>query len=404
MKLILWTLPNSGLQTMSHLSAMLSQFGASHKDITVKTSVLINKTLWQRLFSCKRKDPDFELPDLVEIPHYWTALFSKMDFLENLSKLDKNLSVADCIEPLKPHCFLPGSKKIHSVPWWMSVTALHYRVDHLKKITKDPENFLKTWDGMLKACSKLKKIFRSPDYFPIANSSLKGSLNLREVLPFIWENGGDLFNADLTQATVDREQSIKAIKDFLVLFKKGFMPLMRERGSLGTMMEGKASMVLTRRQSQAVSDKNAQTHIPLKTLPAPGKYESSVSFMTSYNLAILKSSNKKKHALKLLKWLTRVDSSVEYSKSIQAFPCSTKGFEQFIFSSHERMKTYAEIVAKARCLPSTPVCATYVGLLDEVLSRVCRDIVKGRYKSDLLPKEMARVKAEVDYLISLYGD
>lgn len=403
MKLVFWTLPNSGLQTISDLNAVLAKFKTFYPEVTISLQVLTDKTMWQRLFLCMRENPGCELPDIVEIPHHWTALFSELELFENLTGLDCSLSVDNCITPLKPHCFLPGSKKIYSLPWWMSVTALHYRVDHLKKVSEDPADIMKTWRGFLSCCGNLKKKFRSADYFPVANSSLRGSLTMREIMPFIWERGGDLFNEDLTKAAIDKKQVIEGIEDFLALFTKGFMPLMRERGSLGTMAEGKASMILTRRQSQAVFDTSDKVSLELKTLPVPGREASSISFMTSYNLAILKSSERKKSALKLLKWLTADEYATQYSKLIKAFPCSTDGFEKFIFSSHERMKTYAEIVAKARCLPNNPVCATYAGLLDEVLSHICWEMLKARYSRGLLVKELVKVKIEIDYLLSLYG-
>jgi len=404
MKLILWTLPNSGLKTVSHLDVILKKFRRSNPDITIKPVVLIDKTLWQRLFLCAKEDPGFETPDLVEIPHHWTALFSKLGMLADLTKLSPGLSLKNYIDPLKTHCYLPETKKIHSIPWWMSVTALHYRVDHLKKITKNPEELLKTWDGLLHACAKLKKVFRSSDYFPIANSSLRGSMNLREVLPLIWERGGDIFNKDLTKAVIRNKRSLRGIEDFLTLFRKGYMPLMRERGSLGTMSEGKSSMILTRRQSQAAFDRDAQSQMSLKTLPIPGRKGSSVSFMTSYNLAVLNYSSKKRQAFRLLRWLCRQSASVKYSNMIKAFPPSIDGFEEFIFSSHERMQTYSEIVANARCLPTTAVCATYIGILDEVLASICRDIVIKGYSSGLLSSKIEKVQKEIDHILSLYGD
>lgn len=404
MELVFWLLPNSGLETMSHLNAIIGKFNTFYPEIRVKPHVLTDKTLWQRLFLSRREDPGFELPDIVEIPHHWTALFSKLGMLENLTGLDPSLSVENCILPLKSHCFMPGSKDIYSLPWWMSVTALHYRVDHLFKVTDNPENLLKTWDGLLSACSELKKKFRARDYFPVANSSLRGLLTLREVLPFIWERGGDLFDAQLKRPAIYEEVVIKGVEDFLVLFERGFMPLMRERGSLGTMAEGKASMVLTRRQSEAVFDESVRTPLILKTLPFPGRKTSSISIMTSYNLVILKSGGRKKRALELVKWLCSDEYSTQYSKLIKAFPCSTEGFEKFIFSSQERMKTYAEIVAKAKCLPSSVVCATYVGILDEILAYVCWEMVKGRYSRSLLIKQLKKAQIEIEYLLSLYGD
>jgi len=399
-----WVLPNSGTQTVAHLRALLMEFKREHPDTRVDISVLTRDTLWRRLFECQREPRTTEVADLVQIPHYWTALFARLGILAELSSMDGPSSLEEWIEPLRPHCVLPGTSKIYSVPWCMDVTALHYRVDHLREVCANPDEQLSKWDGFVAACEALAEKRRGGNYFPLENANLRGSVNIRDLLPCIWNRGGDIFNTECTRAAVHRDESLRGMEDFLKLFSKGLMPLMRERGSLGTMLEGKASMVLSRRLSQSVLPAGSQPDFEVRTLPVPGEIFGSHSFLSSYNLCITKSSANQRDAMTLLKWLSRPTVQLAYSRLVHAFPPSAHGFEQFIFSSHERMRTYAGIVAGARSLPNVMVCGTYVAVLDQVISRLAMELVKGTYSSGMLMQEMVKVQVEMDYLMSLYGD
>ena len=399
-----WVLPNSGVQTVAHLRALLVEFSMEHPDVRVDISVLTRETMWSKIFECQREPRTGEVADLVLIPHYWTALFARLGILAELSGQDGPSSLEEWIEPLRAHCVLPGTAKIYSVPWWMDVTALHYRVDHLREVCSNPDEQLSRWDGFVAACEALAARRKGGNYFPLENANLKGSVNIRDLLPCIWNRGGDIFNTEFTRAAVHRDESLRGMEDFLQLFRKGHMPLMRERGSLGTMLEGKASMVLSRRLSQSVLPAGDQPDFEVKTLPVPGEIFGSHSFMSSYNLGILKAAQNQRDAMLLLKWLAHTDQQISYARLIHAFPPSSAGFENFIFSSHERMRTYAGIVSGTRCLPNVMVCGTYVEVLDKVLSRVSMELVRGTYSVGLLMQEMVKVQVEMDYLMSLYGD
>ena len=55
----------------------------------------------------------------------------------------------------------------------------------------------------------------------------------------------DLKNSaqSMMRSTIHREEVLRGIEDYLNLFRRGYMPLMREKGSIGTLSQGRASMV-----------------------------------------------------------------------------------------------------------------------------------------------------------------
>ncbi len=402
--MIFWMLPNSGLQSVADMKTMLTEFSAEHPDIAVEVRVLARRALWTRMFLSQREGVDDAVADLVQIPHYWTALFSRLGVITDLNDLDPALSANECIAPLQPHCFMPGTQRVHSVPWWMDVSALHYRVDHLQQIDSNPDALFTKWDGLLSACEALARNRKVHNYYPMENANARGSFTIREMLPCILNRGGDLFSQDLSRASVHREECLRGIEDYLALFRRGFMPLLRERGSLGTVAEGKASIVISRRQSESIFSMGTEGEVPVRTVPVPGELFGSNSYLSSYNLAIMREGTAQQEALTLLKWLTSNSRQQKYARLIDAFPCSNAAFEGFIFSSRERLSTYAAIVGSARTLPNITVCGTAVKILDEAMGRLASEIVKNRYSSSLLMQEMVKAQVEMDYLLSLYGD
>ncbi len=360
--------------------------------------------MWKTLFKSQRGHETEEFPDIIEIPHYWTPLFSGMEVLAYLDEAGVEFEAARWIGPLAEHCVHRRKRQACSLPWFMDVSALHYRVDHLREIASEPEKLLSDWDGFIMACRLLIDKRRGKrGYFPIENSNLRGTVTVRDMLPSIWNSGGSLFSADNSRSALHREETLRGIEQYLDLFISGYMPLMQEKGSRGTMLDGRASMCISRRQADAVFLDGGEESFPLKTVSIPGGIFGSHSFLSSYNLAVLQHSSEKKKAANIINQLCANDAQMDYCRTVSAFPCSMTAFEQFIFSSPERVRTYAQIVGDAGTVPPFGVTGTYFEIIDSVLDSLCRKIAQGRYSHKMMHEKMERVSKEMDYLISLYG-
>ena len=140
----LWAMPDSGDKTKEVYASLIELFKKENPSVDVTVRVFTRNVLWRRMFTIKNPTYEEEVPDLIQIPHYWTALLVREGVAENLSQLDPGLSLSNCLVPLKPHCYQPGTKDIYSYPWWFDLSALHYRADHLKLVTAKPEHDLAT--------------------------------------------------------------------------------------------------------------------------------------------------------------------------------------------------------------------------------------------------------------------
>ena len=399
--MILWVMPDAGDKSKDVYASFISLFKKENPSIDVTIRVFTRNVLWRRMFTIKHPTHEEEVPDLIQIPHYWTALLVREGVAENLSELDPGLSLANCLVPLKAHCYQPGTKDIYSYPWWFDLSALHYRADHLKLVTSKPEQDLATWDGLLHTCEALREHFKDVEgYYPLQNSDWRGSLSMRNALPCVWGRGSDLLSADRGTTLVGTKAFKEGIRDYINLALKNYMPILRERGSLGTVVSGKASMMISRKQG--VSTFNARRGIRVRTLPVPTTGDMYFSYLSGMNLFINTQSQEKKNALKFIKCCARPDIQLHYASMIDAFPAFEDAFEQFIFSSTQRLSTYSNILSSARTLPNITITGTIMEILKRVLAVCATQIVEGRFSQASLDRDLDLTAKEIEYLLSIY--
>lgn len=394
-------MPDSGARTKADYKQLAARFEKEYPGADVTVQVFTRNVLWKKIFTLKHPGAHETVPDVVQIPHYWTALLTRAGVAENLSKMDPGLSLAQCLFPLRPHCYKPGTKDLYSYPWWFDMSALHYRADHLRLVSQHPEEDLATWDGLLDVCSRLARHFKDTEgYYPMQNSDWRGSLSTRSAFMEVWGRGADLFTPDLRGTQIASPQFKQGVKDYVTLALKNYMPILRERGSLGTMLTGKASMLISRKQGLASFEE--KNDVRVCTAPVPRTGEAPQAYLSGMNLMINGAGRDKETALRFIKWCARPDNQTAYAAMMEVFPAFEESFEKLIFSSSRRLQTYSGILASARTLPNMTITGTVVEILNKVLAVSATQIVEGRFTQASLDIELDRAAKEVQYLLSLY--
>lgn len=394
-------MPDAGDKTKETYAAFINLFKKENPHIPVFVRVFTRNVLWRRMFTIKNPTHEEEIPDIIQIPHYWTALLVREGVAENLSQLDPGLSLSTCLNPLKSHCYKPGTKDIYSYPWWFDISALHYRADHLKLVTNNPEKDLSTWQGFLNICQALREKFKDvPGYYPVQNGDWRGSLSMRSALPCVWGRGVDLLTPDLTRTCVATKAFKEAVRDYANLALNNFMPILRERGSLGTMVSGKASLMLSRKLGLSTFD--ARRGIQVRTVPVPATGETPTAYLSGMNLFINVRSQHKKEALAFIKFCARPDVQIRYAKLLEVFPAYEDALELFMLSSGRRVREYGRILAVAKTLPNITITGTIMEILKRILAVCATQIVEGRFTQASLDRELDLAAKEIEYLLSIY--
>lgn len=399
--MILWVMPDSGARTMADYQRLVERFKKDCPSADVTVQVYTRNVLWKTVFKLKHPAPGETVPDVIQIPHYWTALLTRAGVAENLSKMDPGLSLSSALFPLRPHCYKPGTKDIYSYPWWFDMSALHYRADHLRQVTQEPEKELATWDGLLDVCARLQEHFKDTEgYYPMQNGDWRGSLSTRSTFTEVWGCGADLFSPDLRDTAIDSPAFKKGVMDFITLALKEYMPILRERGSLGTMLSGKASLLLSRKQG--IGGYGGEEEADFRTLPVPRTGAEPQAYLSGMNLMINVAGSDKATALKFIKWCAKPENQMRYASTMEVFPAFEESFERLIFSSSRRLQIYSGALASARTLPNMTITGTVVEILNKVLAVSAVQIAQGRFTQAGLDAELDMAAKEVRYLLSLY--
>ena len=399
--MIVWLMPDSGARSKTDYQELAERFCQEHPGAEVTVQVITRNILWKKIFTLKYPAANEVIPDVVQIPHYWTALLTRAGVAENLSQLAPELSLASCLTPLRTHCYKPGTKDMYSYPWWFDMSALHYRTDHLKRVSSSPEKELATWEGLLDICARLQETFKQTEgYYPMQNSDWRGSLSTRSAFMEIWGRGAGLFTPDLKDTQIHTPAFLQGMKDYITLALKEYMPILRERGSLGTMMTGKASLLMSRKQG--ASSFEGHGGVEVHTVPVPRTGETAQAYLSGMNLMINTAAKDKKTALAFIKWCARPDNQLAYATKMEVFPALEESFEQLVFSSSHRLQTYSGILATARTLPNITITGTVVEILNKVLAVTATQIIEGRFTAADLEQQLQQAAKEVQYLLSLY--
>ncbi|MDR0952735.1 MAG: extracellular solute-binding protein [Elusimicrobiota bacterium] len=403
--MILWMMPDNATHTQDIMDNLLAPFRAENPDIDVQIKIINRRNLWTRIFTLKHKVGHDSCPDLIAMPNYWTELLIKADVLENLTELDKTLRVDNCLDLLKPSSYKKDTADIYSFPWWMDISALHFREDHLKLITDDAETMLSTWGGLLEACRLLKEHFSGSEegYYPMQNNDWRGSLSHRSVLPCLWSRGAYILSPDGKTCGLDKPEFEQGMADFIELALKGYMPILKERSSLGLISSNKSTFMMTRRQGLTMFEGN-QKSIKFKTLPVPRTGDNYANYMGGVNLAIVKGGTQRENALKLLKWLTQPDTQIEYAAKTEAFPAMESSFDNFLMASPQRLQNYTGIIASASLLPNFVITGTIMEMLANIMSVIASSILMHKYDRKILKDELQNAAKEIDNILRFYID
>jgi ABC-type glycerol-3-phosphate transport system substrate-binding protein len=108
--------------------------------------------------------------------------------------------------------------ELYGVPIWGGTYAEIYNRDMVVKAGLDPAKPPKTFDDYIAWSKKLT----GSDHWATAVLGGKTDTTTRVLLTWIWANGGEAFNADMTESTFAKNpKSLEAIKTYLGLVKAG---------------------------------------------------------------------------------------------------------------------------------------------------------------------------------------
>jgi multiple sugar transport system substrate-binding protein len=251
----------------------------------------------------------------------------------------------------------------YGVPWYVETRLLYYRTDIAEKagITKPPT----TWDE-LKAMAKAMKDKGGAQW----GISL-GTKNYQELAPFIWSNGGDIYNG--SDFTLDSPQAVDALKFYDSFFEEGLAPKSVPEGFDITpaFVKGTHPMFFSGPWHIGLIEQAGGDTIKGKWAVAPiPKKDSSTSFVGGSNMVVFKDSKNKDAAWAFIQFLSDPATQVKWYQTVTDLPAVKSAWDDPTLKSDKVVQMFGQQLTETKAPPAIPTWSEVADAINATMEKV----------------------------------
>jgi len=279
------------------------------------------------------------LPDMCQLGNTWIPEFT---LINSLQPLDEFINKSNVV---KPENFFAGvwemntyNSNIMGVPWYVDVRLLFYRSDILKSIGYDKPP--QTWDELLKVCELIKQRSNGKKYGIFLPTN-----EWQPIVLFALESRATILKDSGCYAFFDDEKFVSAFEFLREFYRKGYSPSswIAIPNIYQGFAEGYIAMYITGPWNVGEFRKRLPDSIQNKwmTAPLPGKFSfPGVSLPGGSSLVIFKTSKNKEIAWKLIEFLTRPETQVEFYKLTGDLPSNIYAWQDSLLKYDKHMNAF----------------------------------------------------------------
>ncbi len=364
---------------------LIPAFEAMYPDVTVKSVPVPYDDLHQKLITAVAGD---QLPDLVRADIGWVSELADLGVLVPLSdEMPDFQAVADTTYPGTLATNL-WQGKYYGLPLDTNTRVMMYNSDALAAAGVDVPV---TVDDLMDAAAALK----ANGSYVFADNGAGGWNSL----PWIWSAGGDMTNADVTEASgyLNSKESVAGIQTLVDLYEGGYMPdiILGDSGGLATsdgLAAGTYATILDGPWMYPIFA-GQFPDFELKDSLVPAGAGGSISVVGGEDIVLTQSSENKAAAAEFLRYLLSEDAQLAMAKVGQMPVVASLGDQLTAINPY--YATFAEQLATARPRPATPAWSK----MDSILQDEVRAAIKGE-KS--VQDALDSAAAQIDDLLAQY--
>ncbi len=384
----LWIMPN-GPDPAGAIEAEIAAFEAMYPNINVEYEILDWGSAWTRITTAATSG---EGPDVSQLGTTWVAAIDAMGALEPL-EVD-----AAKFTPASFNTATPIGKDMPaSVPWFTDVRAIIYRTDVFEQLGLDADEAFTDWNTFVDALQTIKDsgIMDDSGNEPMAPFAFPGKNDWNvphNFIPWIWSNGGDWFNEDLTAAAINSPEAVEAIFFYANLYNQGFTPsdtLEKNSAEIdGGFQDGKYAMIISGpwmvsgsrvpEDQGGWSEKVAAQNMAVHEIPNSPNTGEHYTFVGGSNLTLWKSSAHKEEAQLLIDFLTTPESQVRYCTTIGMLPAVVEALDDPAISEDPDYSVFKAAVANGKSYPALAAWGAIENELVTTLGALWDDVAAGK--------------------------
>ena len=322
------------------LDVLAKEFMQKNPEITVKVTPIAWDVAHDKLLTSVAGN---QTPDVSQMGTTWMGEFAKTGALEEVPEsIDQDAFFESALSTAVV------DDKTYGVPWYVETRLLYYRTDIAEKagITSPPTS----WDE-LKAMAEAMQQKGGAKY----GISLSPN-NWQELLPFVWQNGGDVISDD-GEFTFDSPENVEAIEFYQSFFKDGLTAASVPEGFDITpaFVQGTHPMFFSGPWHMSLIEEVGAAEIEGKWAVAPmPEQESATSFIGGSDLVVFKNGDNKDAAWKFVEYLSTPAVQQQWYSLVSALPSVESAWESGDLSTDEQLSLFGEQLKDAKTPPTIP--------------------------------------------------
>jgi multiple sugar transport system substrate-binding protein len=258
----------------------------------------------------------------------------------------------------------------YGVPWYVETRVLFYRTDMAEKAgwSEAP----KTWDELKQFASDLESK-GGAEYGLSLQPGQTGSW--QTFMPFAWENGARMTNAQGTEYTLDSPATTEALAYYKSFFDEGLSqtrlldPGELEQGfadgQFGAFISGPWHTGLVE-DAGVKPDQYAVAPLPGKD-GAPG-----TSFIGGGDLAVFTTADNRDGAWKLVEWLSQPDVQSDWYQTMGSLPAVKRSWQSGELANDENLQVFGEQLDHAMSPPAVPTWEQVAAQIDSEVEKAVK--------------------------------
>jgi multiple sugar transport system substrate-binding protein len=334
-KITVWAMGAEG----EKLNVLAKDFMAENPDVTVDVTPIAWDVAHDKLLTSVAGN---KTPDISQMGTTWMGEFAKTGALE---EVPDDIDQDSFFESAQSTGVVDDTA--YGVPWYVETRVLYYRTDIAEKagITEPPA----TWDD-LKAMAKAMQEKGGAKY----GISLSPN-NWQELLPFVWQNGGDVLTGD--EFSFDTPQVKEAIEFYQSFFKEGLTAKSVPEGFDITpaFIQGTHPMFFSGPWHISLIKDAGGADFEGKWAIAPmPKKETGTSFVGGSDLVVFKNSDNKDAAWKFVEYLSSPAVQQKWYETVSDLPSVESAWDSGELATDEKLSLFGEQLKDAKTPPVIP--------------------------------------------------
>ncbi len=283
-------------------------------------------------------------PDVAQMGTTWMAEFGGIGAFADISDYLANSEIGK-------EDFFEGSfetneinNKIYGVPWYVDVRAMYYRSDLLSEAGYD--NPPATWEELKEVSKELSANGEYGIDLPNEDEQI--------LLPFIWQNGGEILN-DQGEIAINSPEAVEALEYYVSFFEEEIAQTEAQGsetiqefkdGNKPIFFSGPWMIDLIKDQAPEIDGDWSVAMMPEK--------ETRTSFTGGSNLVIFEDSNKKDAAWKFVEFMSQEETQKEWYESTNGLPANVDIWQSDYFADQPKLEVFGEQLEDAKAPTTVP--------------------------------------------------